>query len=163
MLNRRRNQATASVENPPSSAQKKANAKELADDGSQHSDASHSSHTSKRGDSMKLSFVRDDRERFDLHELLKASAEVLGSGCFSSSYKAALMNGPMMVVKRFKQMNNVGKEEFQEHMRRIGRLAHPSLLPLVAYYYRKEEKLLVTDYVFFYILHEISLFFLVSF
>ena len=96
---------------------------------------------------MKLTFVRDDREKFDLQELLKASAEILGSGCFSSSYKAALLNGPLIVVKRFKQMNNVGREEFQEHMRRIGRLKHPNLLPLVAYYYRKEEKLLVTDYI----------------
>jgi hypothetical protein len=32
-------------------------------------------------------------------------------------------------------------------MRRIGRLNHQNLIPLVAYYYRKEEKLLVTDYV----------------
>jgi len=44
-------------------------------------------------------------------------------------------------------MNNVGKEEFQEHMKRLGRLSHPNLLPPVAYYYRREEKLLVTDYV----------------
>ncbi|CAI0387191.1 unnamed protein product [Linum tenue] len=52
-----------------------------------------------------------------------------------------------MVVKRFKQMNNVGREEFHEHMRRVGRLKHTNLLPLVAYYYRKEEKLLVHDFV----------------
>ncbi|KAA8535865.1 hypothetical protein F0562_030815 [Nyssa sinensis] len=32
-------------------------------------------------------------------------------------------------------------------MRRLGRLRHPNLLPLVAFYYRKEEKLLVSDYV----------------
>ncbi|XP_038696852.1 pollen receptor-like kinase 1 [Tripterygium wilfordii] len=102
---------------------------------------------SKKGDGAKLSFVRDDRERFDLQDLLKASAEILGSGCFGSSYKAALSTGPVMVVKRFKQMNNVEREEFQEHMRRLGRLRHPNLLPLVAYYYRKEEKLLVSDHV----------------
>ncbi|KAJ6922240.1 hypothetical protein NC652_016020 [Populus alba x Populus x berolinensis] len=102
---------------------------------------------SKKGEAPKLSFVRDDRERFDLPDLLKASAEILGSGCFGSSYKAALSSGTMRVVKRFKQMNNVGKEEFQEHMRRLGRLKHSNLLPLVAYYYRKEEKLLITDLV----------------
>lgn len=96
---------------------------------------------------IKLSFVRDDVERFDLHDLLRASAEILGSGCFGSSYKASLSTGAMMVVKRFKQMNNVGREEFQEHMRRLGRLRHPNLLPLVAYYYRKEEKLLVHEFV----------------
>ncbi|KAG6676231.1 hypothetical protein I3842_15G141600 [Carya illinoinensis] len=53
----------------------------------------------------------------------------------------------VMVVKRFKQMNNWGKEEFQEHMSKLGRLRHLNMLPLVAYYYRKEEKLLAFDYV----------------
>ncbi|XP_052176600.1 pollen receptor-like kinase 1 [Diospyros lotus] len=97
--------------------------------------------------SNKLLFVREDRPRFDLQDLLRASAEVLGSGNFGSSYKAALVDRQVMVVKRFKHMNNVGREEFHEHMRRLGRLSHPNLLPLVAYYYRKEEKLLVFDFV----------------
>lgn len=112
--------------------------------------SSQSSSKNKGGDnssSMRLSFVREDAEQFDLQELLRASAEVLGSGCYSSSYKAALLSGPTVVVKRFRQMNNVGRGEFQEHMRRLGRLTHPNLLPLLAYYYRKEEKLLVTDFV----------------
>ncbi|KAI4355932.1 hypothetical protein L6164_004656 [Bauhinia variegata] len=97
----------------------------------------------------KLSFVRDDdRQRFDVHDLLKASAEILGSATFGSSYKAVVLDGSqVVVVKRYKQMNNVGREEFQEHMRRLGALSHPNLLPLVAYYYRKEEKLLLTDFV----------------
>ncbi|KAG6727356.1 pollen receptor-like kinase 4 [Carya illinoinensis] len=95
----------------------------------------------------KLSFVRDDRERFDLHDLLRASAEILGSATYGSSYKARIMGGQSLVVKRCKQMNSVGREEFQEHMRRLGNLSHPNLLPLVAYYYRKEEKLLVSDFV----------------
>ncbi|RVW88804.1 Pollen receptor-like kinase 2 [Vitis vinifera] len=69
------------------------------------------------------------------------------SGYFGSSYKAVLVNGSSVVVKRFRHMNNVGKEEFQEHMRRLGRLKHPNLLPFVAYYYREEEKLLVTDFI----------------
>ncbi|KAL5543411.1 hypothetical protein UlMin_007195 [Ulmus minor] len=110
--------------------------------------SSSSSYTSskKGAESLKLTFVRDDREKFDMHDLLKASAEILGSGCFGSSYKAALLSGSTMVVKRYKQMNNVGRDEFQEHMRRLGRLRHPNVLPLVAYYYKKEEKLLISDY-----------------
>ncbi|KAL6491773.1 hypothetical protein OROGR_034138 [Orobanche gracilis] len=95
----------------------------------------------------KLSFVRDDRQKFDLQDLMRASAEVLGSGNFGASYKAVLVDGEALVVKRFKQMNNVAKEDFHEHMRRLGRVKHPNLLPLVAYLYRKEEKLLVFDYV----------------
>lgn len=96
----------------------------------------------------KLSFISEDRQRFELQDLLRASAEVLGSGSFGSSYKAVLMDGQAVVVKRFKQMSSVGREEFHEHMRRLGRLNHPNLLPLVAYYYRKEEKLLVFDFVY---------------
>ncbi|CAA0818717.1 Pollen receptor-like kinase 1 [Striga hermonthica] len=96
--------------------------------------------------SVKITFLREDRDKFDMSDLLKASAEILGSGVFGSTYKAALNNGEMMVVKRFRYMNNVNKEEFHEHMRRLGRLAHPNVLQIVGFYYRKEEKLLVTDY-----------------
>nr|GLL23324.1 pollen receptor-like kinase 1 [Ipomoea trifida] len=95
----------------------------------------------------KLTFVKGDRLMFDLQDLLKASAEVLGSGNLGSSYKALMMDGQAVVVKRFKHMNHVGREDFHEHMRRLGRLEHPNLLPLVAYYYRKEEKLLVVDHI----------------
>lgn len=111
-------------------------------------DGSHHSNGSRRGDGgVKLTFLREDTERFDLGHLLKASAEILGSGYFGSTYKAAFKSGKTMVVKRFKQMNNVGKEEFQEHMWRLGRLNHQNLLPMVAFYYRKEEKLIVSDYI----------------
>ncbi|XP_006344573.1 pollen receptor-like kinase 4 [Solanum tuberosum] len=96
---------------------------------------------------QKLLFLKDDIEKFDLPDLLKASAEVLGSGVFGSTYKAALSTGPVMVVKRFRHMNKVGKEDFHEHMRRLGRLSHKNLLPVIAFYYRKEEKLLVFEYV----------------
>ncbi|KAJ7962650.1 putative Receptor protein kinase [Quillaja saponaria] len=101
----------------------------------------------KRGEHGKLAFVRDDRDKFDLQDLLRASAEILGSATFGSSYKAVMMDGQAIVVKRYKQMNNVEREDFHEHMRRLGCLNHPNLLPLVAYYYRKEEKLLLSDFV----------------
>ncbi|KAJ4963521.1 hypothetical protein NE237_023460 [Protea cynaroides] len=107
----------------------------------------HSTTSSRKAENGKLSFVRDDRERFELQDLLRASAEVLGSGSFGSSYKAVLSSGKGMVVKRFRHMNKVGREDFHEHMRRLGRLRHPNLLPLVAYYYRKEEKLLISDFI----------------
>ncbi|KAE8700583.1 Pollen receptor-like kinase 4 [Hibiscus syriacus] len=93
-----------------------------------------------------LIFLKDDVQRFDLQDLLKASAEILGSGNFGASYKAMIGKGEVVVVKNYKQMNNLGKEEFNEHMRRLGRLNHQNLHPLLAYYYRKEEKLLVTSF-----------------
>ncbi|KAE8730806.1 Pollen receptor-like kinase 1 [Hibiscus syriacus] len=96
----------------------------------------------------KLTFLRDDdRDKFNLPDLLRASAEVLGSGYFGSSYRTELPNGSAMVVKRYKQMTNAGKEDFQEHMRRMGRLKHENVLTLVAYHYRKDEKLIVCDFV----------------
>ncbi|XP_019096909.1 PREDICTED: pollen receptor-like kinase 4 isoform X2 [Camelina sativa] len=108
-----------------------------------------SSYTSRRGavpDQSKLLFLQDDIKRFDLQDLLRASAEVLGSGSFGASYKTGIHSGQTMVVKRYKHMNNVGKEEFHEHLRRLGRLNHPNLLPIVAYYYRREEKLLIAEF-----------------
>ncbi|KAJ6732100.1 LEUCINE-RICH REPEAT RECEPTOR-LIKE PROTEIN KINASE PXC1 [Salix purpurea] len=60
---------------------------------------------------------------------------------------AVLLDGPAMVVKRFRHMSSGGKEEFHEHMRKLGALSHPNLLPLVAYYYRKEDKLLISDFI----------------
>ncbi|KAL3498207.1 hypothetical protein ACH5RR_040939 [Cinchona calisaya] len=104
------------------------------------------SENNKKNEQGNLYFVRNDRQQFELEDLLRASAEVLGSGNFGSSYKADILNGPSVVVKRFRQMTNVGKEQFFEHMRRLGKLSHPNLLPLVAFYYTKEEKLLVTDF-----------------
>lgn len=101
----------------------------------------------KKADHGKLVFVRNDREKFDLQDLLRASAEILGSGSFGSSYKAALLGGPVMVVKRYRQMNNLGREGFHEHMKRLGSLGHPNLLSLVSYFYKKEEKLLVSNFV----------------
>lgn len=144
ILNCRRHQSSSVEAPPPSILGKKSGIKE-SDHAGQGSPES--SGTNKRTEVVKLSFVRDDRQRFDMQDLLKASAEILGSGSFGSSYKADLQSGPVMVVKRFKHMNNMGKQEFKEHMRMLGMLRHPNLLPLVAYYYRKEEKLLAFDYV----------------
>nr|KYP50390.1 putative LRR receptor-like serine/threonine-protein kinase RLK [Cajanus cajan] len=101
----------------------------------------------RRAEQGKLTFVRHDQLKFDLQDLLKASAEILGSAGFGSSYKAVILDGQAVVVKRYKHMNNVPREEFHEHMRRLGNLNHPNLLPLVAYYYRREEKLLLAAFV----------------
>lgn len=95
----------------------------------------------------KLSFVREDGQRFELEDLLRASAELLGSGELWASYKAALFDGPSMVVKKLKAKHGIGRDDFQEHMWRLGRLSHPNLLPIVAYIHKKEEKMIITDYV----------------
>ncbi|XAR58141.1 Non-specific serine/threonine protein kinase [Bertholletia excelsa] len=82
---------------------------------------------------------------FNLDDLLRASAEVLGKGTFGTAYKAALDGGIVMAVKRLKEAS-VPEEEFREKLQEVGAMNHENLVPLRAYYYSREEKLLVYDY-----------------
>ncbi|GFZ15822.1 receptor-like kinase 902 [Actinidia rufa] len=82
---------------------------------------------------------------FGLEEVLRASAEVLGKGTFGSTYKAYLEGeGRVVVVKRLRNVC-VGERDFREKVEGFGKLVHENLVPLNAYYYGKEEKLLVYD------------------
>lgn len=95
----------------------------------------------------KLVFFEGCSFNFDLEDLLRASAEVLGKGTYGTTYKAILEDGTTVVVKRLKEVV-AGKKEFEQQMETIGRMSqHPNVVPLRAYYYSKDEKLLVYDYV----------------
>lgn len=93
----------------------------------------------------KLFFFRGCSYSFDLEDLLKASAEVLGKGSYGTAYKAVLEEGTTVVVKRLREVV-VGKKEFEQQMDIVGRIRHPNVMPLQAYYYSKDEKLLVCSY-----------------
>ncbi|GAB4834520.1 hypothetical protein Ancab_032777 [Ancistrocladus abbreviatus] len=82
---------------------------------------------------------------FDLEDLLRASAEVLGKGTFGMSYKAILEDANIVVVKRLKDVS-AGKREFEQQMEVIGSIRHENVVALRAYYYSKDEKLMVSDY-----------------
>ncbi|KAL0303992.1 UNVERIFIED_CONTAM: putative inactive receptor kinase [Sesamum radiatum] len=83
---------------------------------------------------------------FDLEDLLRASAEVLGKGTYGTTYKAVLDEATAVAVKRLRQVG-VGKKEFDEYMEFVSRLGrHPNIVPLFAYYCSKDEKLLVYEY-----------------
>ncbi|KAF7816247.1 putative inactive receptor kinase [Senna tora] len=74
-------------------------------------------------------------------------AEVLGKGSYGTAYKAVLEESTTVVVKRLKEVV-VGKREFEQQMETVGRVGqHPNVVPLRAYYYSKDEKLLVYDYI----------------
>ncbi|KAM1038434.1 hypothetical protein FF1_033121 [Malus domestica] len=95
----------------------------------------------------KLVFFEGCSYNFDLEDLLRASAEVLGKGSYGTTYKAILEEGTTVVVKRIKEVV-VGKREFEQQMENAGRISqHPNVVPLRAYYYSKDEKLLVYDYI----------------
>ncbi|KQK10334.1 probable inactive receptor kinase At5g58300 isoform X1 [Brachypodium distachyon] len=95
----------------------------------------------------KLVFFEGSSYNFDLEDLLRASAEVLGKGSYGTTYKAVLEDGTVVVVKRLKEVV-VGKKDFEQQMEIVGRIGqHQNVVPLRAYYYSKDEKLLVYDYV----------------
>ncbi|XP_062006701.1 probable inactive receptor kinase At5g58300 [Rosa rugosa] len=95
----------------------------------------------------KLVFFEGSSYNFDLEDLLRASAEVLGKGSYGTTYKAILEEGTTVVVKRMKEVV-VGKREFEQLMENAGRISqHSNVVPLRAYYYSKDEKLLVYDYI----------------
>ncbi|KAK9149949.1 hypothetical protein Syun_008258 [Stephania yunnanensis] len=83
---------------------------------------------------------------FDLEDLLRASVEVLGKGSVGTSYKAVLEEGTTVVVKRLKDVV-VAKREFEVQMEGLGKVNHENIIPLRAFYYSKDEKLLVYDFI----------------
>ncbi|XP_057807231.1 probable inactive receptor kinase At1g48480 [Salvia miltiorrhiza] len=99
----------------------------------------------RKGRDKGLVFFGNTGWDFDVEELLRASAEVLGKGTFGTAYKAVLETGLAVAVKRLRDVK-MGEKELTEKMEEIGRMDHPNLVPLRAYYYNREEKLLVYDF-----------------
>ncbi|KAK6155875.1 hypothetical protein DH2020_010123 [Rehmannia glutinosa] len=92
-----------------------------------------------------LVFIEDSNATFGLEDVLRASAEVLGKGTFGTSYKGTLENGNTIMVKRLRDVI-ITFEDFQHHMEVIGRTRHENIAEVRAYYYHKDEKLLLYDY-----------------
>ncbi|KAJ9147256.1 hypothetical protein P3X46_029434 [Hevea brasiliensis] len=97
------------------------------------------------GGTKSLVFFGNTPRVFDLEDLLRASAEVLGKGTFGTTYKATLEMGVVVAVKRLKDVT-VTEKEFREKIESVGKINHENLVPSRAYYYNKDEKLLVYDY-----------------
>lgn len=107
---------------------------------------------------LDLIFFDKDMSVFDMDDLLRASAEVLGKGKLSTTYRAILESGSVVAVKRLKEMNSLSKKEFTQQMQLLGKLRHENLVEMISFYYSKEEKLIVYEYVphgdLFQLLHE---------
>ncbi|XVF09425.1 hypothetical protein REPUB_Repub07fG0091700 [Reevesia pubescens] len=93
----------------------------------------------------KLVFFGNAARVFDLEDLLRASAEVLGKGTFGTAYKAVLEGGNAVAVKRLKDVT-ISEREFRDRIEGVGAMDHQNLVPLRAYYFSRDEKLLVHDY-----------------
>lgn len=83
---------------------------------------------------------------YSVEDLLRASAETLGRGTTGSTYKAVMESGFIVTVKRLKEAAGVGIEEFGRQVEELGRLRHPNLVSLRAFFQAKDERLLVYDY-----------------
>ncbi|KAL8240825.1 hypothetical protein R6Q59_014180 [Mikania micrantha] len=92
-----------------------------------------------------LVFFEGSSLAFDLEDLFRASAEVLGKGTFGTTYKAALEDTNTVVVKRLKEVATP-KRDFELQMELVGNIRHDNVVTLRAYYYSKDEKLMVYDY-----------------
>ncbi|KAL3578449.1 hypothetical protein D5086_019953 [Populus alba] len=89
----------------------------------------------------------DAQVAFDLDELLKASAFVLGKSGIGIVYKVVLEDGHTLAVRRLGEGGSQRFKEFQTEVEAIGKLRHPNIVILRAYYWSVDEKLLIYDYI----------------
>nr|GMD26418.1 probable inactive receptor kinase RLK902 [Ipomoea batatas]GMD63127.1 probable inactive receptor kinase RLK902 [Ipomoea batatas] len=95
----------------------------------------------------RLTFIQEDDSAYDLDDLLQSYAEVMGKDRLGTSYRAGTKTGKAVVVKRLKETTSMSHEEFERRIEEIVKLtmSHKSLLPLRAYYFSRNEKLLIFD------------------
>uniref|UniRef100_A0A7N0U1Q8 Protein kinase domain-containing protein n=1 Tax=Kalanchoe fedtschenkoi TaxID=63787 RepID=A0A7N0U1Q8_KALFE len=89
----------------------------------------------------------DNQLAFNLDELLKASAFVLGKSGIGIMYKVVLEDGLTLAVRRLGEGGSQRFKEFQTEVEAIGKLRHPNIVTLRAYYWSVDEKLLIYDYI----------------
>jgi serine/threonine protein kinase len=104
-----------------------------------------------------LEFCNKKFQVFDMDDLLRASAEVLGRGDFGVTYKATLETGNTVAVKRLSYINELNKRQFIQQMQLLGELKHENLVEIISFYHSEDQKLviyeLVSDGTLFELLH----------
>ncbi|XP_027175312.1 receptor protein kinase-like protein ZAR1 [Coffea eugenioides] len=100
----------------------------------------------------------DEGLGLELEDLLRASAYVVGKsrsgivykvvGGGSGGRRAGVGGSTVVAVRRLSDGDGILKfKEFEAEMEAIGRVQHPNIVRLRAYYYASDEKLLVSDYI----------------
>lgn len=84
---------------------------------------------------------------FELDELLRASAYVLGKSGLGIVYKVVLGNGVPVAVRRLGEGGEQRYKEFAAEVQAIGKVKHPNIVKLRAYYWAQDEKLLISDFI----------------
>ncbi|XP_022891112.1 probable receptor-like protein kinase At3g17420 [Olea europaea var. sylvestris] len=101
--------------------------------------------TSAEKEVSKLVFVQGFSFAFDLEDMLRSTAQFLGKGTFGSAYMAAMANGITVVLKTL-NVYNISEKKFRQQMLVIGNVRHANVRALKAYYFSKDEKLMVYDH-----------------
>ncbi|XP_058110433.1 probably inactive leucine-rich repeat receptor-like protein kinase IMK2 [Magnolia sinica] len=84
---------------------------------------------------------------FTADDLLCATAEIMGKSGYGTVYKATLEDGNEVAVKRLREKVAKNRKEFEAQADVLGKIRHPNLVSLRAYYVGpKGEKLLVFDF-----------------
>ncbi|KAK6153321.1 hypothetical protein DH2020_012960 [Rehmannia glutinosa] len=93
---------------------------------------------------MVLSNPVVDGLRFE--DLLRSPAELIGRGRKGSLYKVTVNDeGVNLAVKRIRGWD-ISRDGFKKRMERIDLVKHPNVMPIVAFYCSRQEKLLVYEF-----------------
>ncbi|TVU26822.1 hypothetical protein EJB05_29387, partial [Eragrostis curvula] len=101
-----------------------------------------------RGDVGRKLVHFDGLLAFTAGELMNASGEAMWKGTYGTVHKATLEDGSVVALQRLRE-NIKGHNEFEAEAAVLGKIRHPNLLALRAYYMDQKaegEKLLVFDY-----------------
>jgi hypothetical protein len=98
--------------------------------------------------------VVDEGFNLELEDLLRASAYVVGKSRSGILYKVVAGRGSnaaastVVAVRRLSEDDTTWRfKDFESEVGAIGRVHHPNIVRLRAYYFANDEKLLVTDYI----------------
>ncbi|MQL81952.1 hypothetical protein Taro_014415 [Colocasia esculenta] len=102
-----------------------------------------------RGD-MIVTFA-DAPAELNYENLLKATGNfsirnLIGMGGFGSTYKAELLPGFLVAVKRLSIGRFQGLQQFDAEIRTLGRIRHKNLVTLLGYHMGEEDKFLIYNY-----------------
>ncbi|KAL2651782.1 hypothetical protein R1flu_019910 [Riccia fluitans] len=90
--------------------------------------------------------ILDRRLVLDIETLLRANAVVLGAGTFGSVYMAVMDDGHMLAIKRLQDGALRNEDIFARQIKKLSDVKHPNLLPIRAYCWSPNEKLIIGDY-----------------
>ncbi|KAJ4727963.1 putative Leucine-rich repeat receptor protein kinase EXS [Melia azedarach] len=70
----------------------------------------------------------------------------IGSGGFGATYKAEIIPGVVVAVKRLSVGRFQGVQQFEAEIRTLGRVQHPNLVTLIGYHVSEAEMFLIYNY-----------------